>query len=100
MTPDASAAARAFPGLWVAATIRAPEGSIRAMAHKSRGPPAGASAPPISPGKSMRIDHMISSGHRRYSESSRGMISDLEITERLAAAALLGCAVGFERERL
>jgi putative Mg2+ transporter-C (MgtC) family protein len=28
------------------------------------------------------------------------MISDLEISERLAAAALLGCAIGFERERL
>ena len=28
------------------------------------------------------------------------MISDLEITERLAVAAALGCAIGFERERL
>jgi len=28
------------------------------------------------------------------------MISDLEITGRLAAAAVLGCAIGFERERL
>ena len=28
------------------------------------------------------------------------MISDLEITERLAVAAVLGCAIGFERERL
>jgi len=28
------------------------------------------------------------------------MISDLDITGRLAAAALLGCAIGFERERL
>src|ERR1700744_6724303 len=28
------------------------------------------------------------------------MITDLEITERLAVAALLGCAIGFERERL
>jgi hypothetical protein len=41
-----AASSRAFPGLWVAATIRASEGSRSAMAPKSRRAGPGASGPP------------------------------------------------------